>query len=947
MGTNLPTGTVTFLFTDIEGSTRLWQEQPQAMALSHERHNAILRQAIESQDGYVYEIVGDAFVAAFHNALDGLQAALSAQLSIQAEVWGESAPIRVRMGLHTGAAEISTDGSNKYHEGYTTLASTQRVMSAAYGGQVLLSQTTQDLLQNVLTAEVSLRDMGEHSLKDLRSPLHLYQLIATGLTQDFPALKSLNNLPNNLPVQLTRFVGREQELSEVERLLAGTPLLTLTGPGGTGKTRLALQGAAAALEQFPQGAWLVELAPVTDPQIVDQVVANVFSVREAPGRSLLEALIDYLRFKSLLLVLDNCEHLLEACARLADRLLHACPNLKILGSSREALGIAGEVAFQVPSLSLPPSSFKAGSASLADLEQSEAVRLFVERAQAVSPAFCLDQENALAVAQICRRLDGIPLALELAAARVKVLSPAQIASRLDDRFRLLTGGSRTALHRQQTLKALIDWSWTLLSDSEKTLLRRLAVFTGGFTLEAVEKICVDPDPASAGETSLAEYEILDLLEGLVNKSLIQVGDERNQVRYRLLETIRQYALDQLLLSEEASQSRDRHLEYFSHLVEQAEQHLQAPEMLEWMDLLEGDADNLRVALEWGLRSCSPSALILAKGLIFYWMGSGLGTEGLRWLGTAVTCLPAPPPAESGGSLDQAASQRQATQAYLFSGAALLAVNLGQSLPAIQFSREAEFWAGASGDQHALCLALAMKVLAKVNFEEITPQVQAAAEEDFALARQLGDVWLQCMILGALGRLTFNLGDGEALAGYIQEHARLARQINNPWQVATTIYYSLMTGQVKGDLPEIRRKVEEGIRLCARLKNNVFSTGMRSELAHILRRRGELDEAQAIYMETIPLWLELGHQSAVAHELECLAAISERRRLPERAACLLGAAQVLRTSLHSVMETHERPEYEATLASIRMQLDQTALQSSWSAGEAMNIEQAVAYALGEV
>ena len=906
MGTNLPTGTVTFLFTDIEGSTRLWQEQPQAMAISHERHNAILRQAIESQHGYVVDIVGDAFAAAFHNALDGLQAALSAQRSLQAEAWGETGAIRVRMGLHTGAAEISTDGSNKYHEGYTTLASTQRVMSAAYGGQVLLSQTTRDLLQNVLPAEVSLREMGEHRLKDLRSPVRLYQLVAPGLLQDFPALKSLNNLPNNLPIQLTRFVGRGQELSEVERLLAGTRLLTLTGPGGTGKTRLALQGAAAGLEQFPQGAWLVELAPVTDPQIVVQVVANVLTVRETSGRSLLEALIDYLRYKSLLLVLDNCEHLIEACAQLADNLLHACPNLKILASSREALGIAGEVAFRVPSLSLPPASFKAGSHSLADLEQSEAVRLFVERAQAVSPAFCLEQENAPAVAQICRRLDGIPLALELAAARVKVLSPTQIASRLDDRFRLLTGGSRTALPRQQTLKALIDWSWTLLSDSEKTLLRRLAVFTGGFTLEAVEMICADPDPASAGEVSLAEYEILDLLEGLVNKSLIQVGEEGSQARYRLLETIRQYALDQLLLSEEAPQLRDRHLEYFSHLVEQAEPHLQAAEMLEWMDRLERDADNLRAALEWGLRTCSPAALILAKGLIYYWMGSGLGTEGLRWLGTAVTCLPDTPPAESGASLDQAARQRQATQAYLFSGAAMLAVNLGHSLPAIQFSKEAEFWACASGDQHALCLALAMKVLSKANFEAITPQLQAAAEEDFTLARQLGDVWLQCIILGALARLAFNLGDLAALSGYMQEHARLARQINNPWQIATNVYFSLMTGQVKGDLPAIRREVEEGIRLCARLKNNVFITGMRSELAHILRRRGELDEAQAIYIETIPLWLELGHQSAVAHEFECLAALAVARRQPERAAWLLGAAQALRTRLHSEMEPTRTP-----------------------------------------
>ena len=378
--------------------------------------------------------------------------------------------------------------------------------------------------------------------------------------------------------------------------------------------------------------------------------------------------------------------------------------------------------------------------------------------------------------------------------------------------------------------------------------------------------------------------------------------------------------------------RDRHLEYFSHLVEQAEPHLQAAEMLEWMDRLERDADNLRAALEWGLRTCTPAALILAKGLIFYWVGSGLGTEGLRWLGTAVTCLPDTPPADSGASLDQAALQRQAIQAYLFVGAAILAVNLGYSLPAIQFSNEAEFWACASGDQHTLCVAQAIKVLSEANFEENTPQLLAAAEENLILARQLGDVDLQCTyILPALARIAFNLGEQAALSGYLQEHARLARQVNNPWQIASNIYFSLMTGQITGDLPAIRREVEEGIRLFARLKNNIFTAGLRSELAHILRRRGELDEAQAIYIETIPLWLELGHQSAVAHEFECLAALAVARRLPERTACLLGAAQALRTRLHSEMDPSERPDYEATMAGMRLQLDQAALQSSWSAG----------------
>jgi len=365
-----------------------------------------------------------------------------------------------------------------------------------------------------------------------------------------------------------------------------------------------------------------------------------------------------------------------------------------------------------------------------------------------------------------------------------------------------------------------------------------------------------------------------------------------------------------------------------------------------MDRLERDEDNLRAALEWGLRTCSPAALILAKGLIYYWTGRGMGPEGLRWLGTAVTCLPDSTPAENGASLDQAGRQRQATQAFLLSGAALMALNLGQGLPAIQFSKEAELWARASGDHHSVCQALAVNVLVKANFEPANPQVLAAGEEDLTLARQLGDMWQQCFILPALAKLAFNLGDLAALSGYLQEHSRLARRINNPWQIASTMYYSLMMGQTKGDISDLRRETEEGIRVFARLKNNGFVTALRSEFAHTLRRRGEMDEALVIYKETLPRWLELGNLAAVAHQFECLAALAVARRQPHRAACLLGAAQALRTRLHSEMEPHERTDYEATLAGIRLQLDQAALQSAWSSGEAMDLEQAVDYALGE-
>ncbi len=397
------------------------------------------------------------------------------------------------MGINTGAAQAgkNADGSGGY-TGYSTLARTQRVMSTAYGGQILLSTTSTDLLLGELPTGVSLRDMKEHRLKGLLNPEHLWQAVAPDLVQDFPALQTLNSIPNNLPIQLTSFIGREKEIAEIKDLVEHNRLVTLTGSGGVGKTRHSLQVGAELLDAFPDGVWLVELASVSNPELVLQSVAAVLGVHVEEGRPLMTALQDHLRAKKVLLLLDNCEHLLEASAQLADVLLHACPHLKILVSSREALGMAGEMSFHVPSLSLPDAQHLP---SLERLTQYDSVRLFIERAVAVKSDFIVTNENAPAVAQVCSRLDGIPLAIELAAARVKGLSVDQISDRLDDRFRLLTSGSRTALPRQQTLRATIEWSYDLLSEPERLVLRRLAVFVSDWTLEAAESVCADPDPA--------------------------------------------------------------------------------------------------------------------------------------------------------------------------------------------------------------------------------------------------------------------------------------------------------------------------------------------------------------------------------------------------------------------------------------------------------------------
>jgi predicted ATPase/class 3 adenylate cyclase len=519
----------TFLFTDIEGSTQLWERNPEAMQAALARHDSILRQAIESHSGHIFKTVGDSFCAAFPNAPDAVLAALDAQRAIQAENWGETT-IKVRMGLHSGTAEVR---DNDYFG--PTLNRVARVMAAGHGGQTLLSATTRELVQPNLPKDAELRDMGERGLKDLIRPEHIYQLTAAGLQSDFPPLKTLEAFRTNLPVQLTNYIRREKEFGIVKNLMAEHRLVTLIGTGGTGKTRLSLQIAADLLDIFPDGVWFVEFAPLADAALIAQTVLTTLGLREEPGRPVLETLTQYLGSKEVLLILDNCEHLIAAVAQFAEAVLHACPSLRLLANSREALGIFGEKTYYVRSLSIPDAHM---AQSVENIMQYEAVRLFVDRAQTALSGFSITPANVSAVAQICAHLDGIPLAIELAAARVKMLKVEQIAERLEDRFRFLSGGSRTALPRHQTLRAMIDWSYDLLPEAERILLRRLSVFTGSWNLEAAETICQGP--------GINDYNVLDPLTQLVNKSLVVVdadivpeGYDNTETRYHLLETVRQ------------------------------------------------------------------------------------------------------------------------------------------------------------------------------------------------------------------------------------------------------------------------------------------------------------------------------------------------------------------------------------------------------------------------
>ncbi|MGE5264844.1 MAG: adenylate/guanylate cyclase domain-containing protein, partial [Acidobacteriota bacterium] len=838
---NLPTGTVTFLFTDIEGSTLLWQQHPDAMPTALARHHDILRRAFESYQGYIFQIIGDAFCVAFPTALDGLQAALAAQRALRDEAWGKIGSLRVRMALHTGVAEVCAgDYTSGEYASSLTLSRAARLLSAGHGGQVLLSQTARDLVERDVPAGVSLIDLGEHRLKDLQRPERLYQLVSGDLPSDFPPLKSLDTLPNNLPIQLTSFVGRESDVAEVKRLLSTTRLLTLTGTGGTGKTRLSLAAAADLLDEFADGVWLVELAPVADPNLIPQAVADALGVRESAGRPLKTALSDYVRAKQMLLILDNCEHLIDASARLAENFLHISPQLKILTSSREALGVAGEVAYRVPSLSLPKSvdggewRVESERHSPTMAMQSEAVQLFVERARAVQPHFALTGQNAEAIARICERLDGIPLALELAAARVGVFPVDQIAWRLNDRFRLLTGGSRTAMPRQQTLRAAIDWSYGLLCDEERALLRGLSVFAGGWSLEAAESVFSDQFPVDSEHHSdrqpLPTIDVLDMLPRLVNKSLVILDDQGGQARYRMLETVRQYAREELVKAGEAPPLHDRHLEYFSRLAETARNRLYQQEGIFWLNRLETEHDNLLRALEWALESHPDRALELAGNLWEFWARRGYTTEGRRWLEQALGRVEALP-SEQG----DAVFRRESLRARALVGLGRLILVQGEDLAlALKRLDQGIALARALGDEGLTAQGLTLRGLGAI-FVGDWDTADTSTREAVDISQRIEDRVLLGLALGIRSQFLLRAGrDQQEAMALHRASTVIAEELGMMKESSGLLYGTAFLAVTRKDYAEARTLFNQALSFFHDTGNKQFENMARSGLGDVAR-----------------------------------------------------------------------------------------------------------------
>ena len=913
----MPQLPLTFLFTDLENSTPLWEQFPDEMRRASARHDALMRTVIESHHGKVVKTTGDGFHAVFESPSDAIAAALDGQQAIHAEPWPDATgQLKVRMGLHTGESQAR---QGDYYG--TEVNRSARIMGLGYGGQVLISGATAALVKNSLPQNCTLADLGEHRLKGIATPEQIFQLCHPSLTSAFPPLKSLATFKHNLHRQLTSFIGREKELSDIKQLLKETQLLTLLGPGGTGKTRLMLQVAEEVIEEYSDGVWLVELAPLTDPDLIPERVAATLNVQEQPNQPILDTLKEYLRRKELLLLLDNVEHLVRASAKFAEYLLERCPKLKILVTGREALFIPGETTLQIPSLSLPDEK-----QSLREIEKSEGVQLFLERVHTVRSDFKINEENAETIANIIRRLDGIPLALELAAARMRMLTVEQIAARLNDRFRLLTGGRRTALPRQQTLQALIDWSWNLLEEQERVLLRRLSVFSGGWTLEAAQAV--------TGFEPLDEFDVFDTLEQLINKSLVIVQyPSEGEARYKMLESIRQFSQDKLLETGEGQTLRDRHVDYFVTLINDYCETGIKSDYFNWMVRFSLEADNLRTVMGW-IAEDQPQLALHFAGVALqydpYWIPY---REARSWLEPIIEhnrkLLEDHP-----GSVDMTDFIR-ALQALGW-----LLVTHGEMTSGDAILDECIHLADQYGEFELFAFTVGMKAQALVSNvpEEMIEQLDQIIET----CRQNKDEFLLLMTLFSAGQayvLNGQLDVGQAyLAEVIQLMMNYDMPLIKPWAYIAQAILARSSSNWADAEQFFLLAIEGNVNL------RMIATA-RSELAHLYRHQNRLDEALNLYRQTIISWQEQGHLPAVTHQLECFAYISIAREQYEHAAHLLGAARQIRVRLHAFStEPQEIAELEQAMESLTDAMGEPIRDQELAEGARMSLDMAVILAL---
>ena len=874
MNADLPTGTVTFLFTDIEGSTRLLQQLAEGYGAVQDDHMRLMRAAIAEGGGMEIRTEGDAFFVVFPTAGGAVRTAASAQRAFASHPWSHGAPVRVRMGIHTGEGRR---GGDDYLGIDVNRAA--RIAAAGHGGQVLLSEATRALVVEALPDGVTLRDLGEHRLKDFDAPGRIHQLVIEGLPSDFPPLRSLE-VPTNLPPELTSFVGRGKALEEIERLLDSNRLVTLTGPGGSGKTRLSMRAASDVLDSFPDGVFFVDLAPITEPHLVASAIASALRTGEQGPRSVIETLQIELRHRTALLVLDNFEQVIEAASTVAT-LLSAAPQVRFLVTSRGPLRIRGEQEFPVPPLALPdPAELPSGD----DLTRSEAVALFVERATAIDPHFALTDENGLAVVEICRRLDGLPLAIELAASRLRLLSPAAMLERLDQALPLLVGGSRDVPDRQRTLRGAIGWSYELLSPEVATLFRRLCVFAGGFTIEAVEAVC-DPDGGLGSNT-------MNGLEALVDTALLRPrpvtgGDHR----FDTLQTVREYGLERLLDHDEATAVRGRHAEFFLTLAEAAEPRFRGPELYGYLAGTQLEHDNLRAALTWALETDQGEiALRLVSALWRFWQMHGDLTAGRRW-------------AEQALALPSAGGRTRIRAKALIAAGSLA------------------YW-------------------------QLDPRATLAAwEEALSIFQELGD---PAGVAEGTYNMAFVVsleGDVPKAADMFRASRAMFEDLGDRRGVADSLFGLSIMSRLQGDLTTARATAEEGLRLHQELGDYFGMHGSMHVVGRAAAEMGDLDTARRILLQTLNMEEQAGDRTGMALSLDNLVDQELRRGNAIRAMRLAGASEAIKEGVggQAPPELVDIPDPWPRAVPL---LSEDEIRAAWDEGRAMTLAEATAYAREE-
>lgn len=910
-----PTGTVTFLFTDIEGSTALWEQFPAEMPGMMADHDAMIEGAVEDAGGLIVRPrgEGDSRFAVFVLAEAAIRAAAAIQRVMAGGFDELPASLSARIGIHTGSADWRA--GDYYGSAVNRCA---RIRGLAHGGQVLLSQATAELVRDSLAGGLTLIELGTYSLKGLNRPETVYQLWIPGLRNEFPALLTAKQPAIHLPQPPTALVGRESEQREINDLLAqkSVRLVTLTGPGGTGKTRLGMAVGYALADDFPDGVYFVDLAPISDAVLVMTTIAHALGIREGGGRPPFENLKEYLADRELLLILDNLEQIVAVAPDVA-QLLAAAPRVKMLATSRIPLQIRGEREYPVPMLPTPPDDATLSEAELFDYES---VRLFVQQAQAARPSFALSADNAAAVAAICRRLDGLPLAIEIAAARVRMLPPAALLKRLDQSMKTLVGGAADLPARQQTLRGAIDWSYDLLQPDEQTLFRRLGVFVGGFSLESVEAIC-NPD---------GELDAFSGIEALLRNSLLrQVEWGFDDPRFDMLQTIRDYALEKLAESGETSSLRKAHGEYFAQEVMNKWQFMFGAESLARLDYLEAEHDNYRAAVTWALEP-DHELWVASQICVFqtwFWYRHGHFHEGREWSERVVRAT------EGSEGLSRAMSLLAAAFMEMWQGDLAIAGQNAET--AIGEFESAHFEIGLTLAHVAYGIILINQGRDREAYTHIT----IAAE----MFDQTGDLWDKATALVHLANASLGLGQYEQALTWLRTARPIAEQLGDPWLMAFSLNNFGEVARAQEDYEKAREYYTQSEALFRRADAVGDQARSIHTMAYLALHDGDVPRAEELFRESLTAFRKLGNKRGMAECLAGLAAVAVTLGKAEQSALLLGAAGTQMASSGAAWWPADRVEVERTRERLMATLNEKELSRLWEQGHSMNLEKAIAYA----